>query len=81
MDKIQIAKIVTSTIVGMGTSRIAGQIVKNNVVPKNVIDKVTIVGASVVIGSMASAATKAHTGEIIDEMVEAFEKIKDQNNL
>lgn len=76
MKKIDIAKNVTSTIVGMGTTRVVNGIISNNVPTETAIDKISVAASSVVVGSMATAATKAHTGKMIDELVEAFNSVK-----
>ena len=80
MKKIDIAKNVTSIFVGMGTGKVVNGIIANNTSAETVIDKIAIGSSSVVIGSMASAATKEHTGKMIDELVEAFGKIQSKFN-
>jgi hypothetical protein len=67
MDKLDITKSVASFLVGAGTSKIATDIIKNNVVPTNLYQKVTVVGAGVVIGMMAADGTKKYTTTKIDE--------------
>lgn len=74
MTKLQIAKQIASTIVGIGTTKIVSAIIQNNITPDKVIDKVTVVGASVVIGSMAADATKTYTDAKIDEAVAWWKK-------
>lgn len=76
MNKLEIVKKTTSIIVGLGTSKVAGDIIRNNAAPRHMIDKITIGAASVVVGSMAATATQKHTEVMIDEAVEAFQKIK-----
>lgn len=68
MTKLEIAKRATSFIVAAGTSKIVNSIIQNNTAPETVTDKVTITGASVVIGSMAADATSTYTGAKIDEI-------------
>lgn len=63
------AKWVVSGVVGIGTGKIVGGIVKNHVAIETQIDKVTITAASWVISAMAVKATKNHTNELIDEVV------------
>jgi hypothetical protein len=67
MDKLDITKKVAAFLVGAGTSKIVTDIIKNNSAPENLYSKVTVVGAGVVIGMMASDATKEYTGAKIDE--------------
>lgn len=76
MDKIKTLKFVARLIVGAGTTTISNSIIKNNVAPSSVIEQISTAVASVVIGSMASEATKSHTDAKIDEAVEAWNKAK-----
>lgn len=76
MNKLDITKKVVSAVIGLGTSKIAHSIIKNNVQPENVIDKVTVPSAAVVIGMMASQATKEFTGKQIDELVATWQNAK-----
>ncbi len=80
MNKIKIVKFVATVIVGSGTTTIANSIIKNNVAPANLLQQITVGGASVVIGSMAATATKAHTEAQIDALVTAFENMKTKDN-
>lgn len=72
MQKLDIAKKISSTIVGIGTGKIVGDVIANNTTPQNVIDKITIGGAGIVIGSMSAAATKAHTDKMVEETAQAL---------
>lgn len=76
MQKLEIAKSIAAIIVGAGTSRITNGIISNNVSTENAIDKVTVTGASIVIGAMAGKATKSATNDMVDEIVDAIEKIR-----
>lgn len=69
MTKIEFAKKVATLIVGMGTTKIVSDVIKNNVEPSNVAEKVTIFAGSMVIGSMASDATKSYTDAKIDAAI------------
>lgn len=68
MNKLELTKYVTSFIVGAGTTRIVSGIINNNTEIRHVADQVTVISASVVIGSMASAATRDYTNAKIDEV-------------
>lgn len=74
MTKLEIAKKTASIIVGLGTGTVTGGIIKNNVVPKNNLEKVTVFAAATVIGSMTSTATTAHTEAKIDELADWWKK-------
>ena len=83
MDKIDFAKKTVSFIVGLGTSKIVRDIIKNNVDVETVIDQVTVTSTSFVIGSMVKEATREYTDAKIDKLVNKIEEIKakkkDQN--
>ena len=76
MNKIDTFKLVARIIVGAGTTTVSNSIIKNNVQPANLIEQISVGVASVVIGSMASEATKSHTDAKIDAIVEAWNKTK-----
>jgi large-conductance mechanosensitive channel len=72
MNKLAIAKMAVSAIVGAGTTKIVTAIVKNNIQPDKLIDKVTVVSGAFVLGSMAADASKKYTDAKIDEAVNWF---------
>lgn len=76
MTKLEMIKAAVSGIVGIGTSKIAYTVIQNNVVPTTPVDKVTVVAATFVIGSMAVDATKKHTNQMIDEIADTINKLK-----
>jgi hypothetical protein len=76
IDKIQIAKGVVTFIVGAGTTKIVRSIIQNNTDPDKLVDKIEIASASVVIGMMASNATKQFTDQKIDEIVAAYRNFR-----
>lgn len=69
MTKIEIAKKIATTIVSIGSGKITTAIIKNNVPLNTITDKVTVVTASVVIGSMVGDATSDYTDRKIDEAI------------
>jgi len=69
MSKTEIAKCVVSVVVGSGTTKIVSAVIRNNVSPEKITDKVTIAAGSVVLGLMAADATKNYTDAKIDEAV------------
>lgn len=73
MNKLQIAKTVTSTIVGVGTAKIINTIIKNNVAPETVTDKVTVTAGTFILGGMVADISKRYTDAKIDEIA-AFVK-------
>lgn len=72
MNKLNAFKLVTRIVVGAGTTTISNSIIRNNVEPSNMIEQVSTAVASVVIGSMASEATRQHTDTQIDNLVKAW---------
>lgn len=76
MITIDTVKFVATTIVGVGTSKIVGSIIKNNVDPQNAVDVVTVTAGSFVIGAIAADATRKYTDQAIDNAVEKYNSIK-----
>lgn len=75
-QKITVAKFVVSSITTIGASKIAGQIIKNNIAPKNTIDKVLIFAGAFVIGVIVSNAVKKQSEQMIDEVVETWDSVR-----
>lgn len=67
MTKLDLAKGVTSFVVGAGTSKIITQIIKNNTSPENVADTVTMTTGAVVLGMMVADVSRRYTDAKIDE--------------
>ena len=76
MKKIAAFKLAARIVVGAGTTTITKSIIENNVTPTNKIQAISTGVASVVIGSMASSATKSHTDAQIDEFVESWNSLR-----
>lgn len=68
MTKLEIAKGVTSFVVGAGTSKIITQIIKNNTQPENLADTVTMTAGAIVLGTMVADISKRYTDAKIDEI-------------
>ena len=69
MDKIEIAKNVVKIVSGLGVTRIVGSIVANQAHVSTLPQKICVVVASGVIGSMAADAMGEYTDEKIDDVV------------
>lgn len=69
MKKIEFAKKIVTTIVGIGTTKIVNSIIENNVTPTTTTSKVTVAAASAAIGFAASEYTSAYTDAKIDQAV------------
>lgn len=76
MNKLNAFKLVARVIVGAGTTTISNNIIRNNVTPSNMIEQISVGVASVVIGSMASEATRSHTERQIDSAVDAWNRTR-----
>ena len=74
MTKLEIAKSVTSFVVGAGTSKIITQIIKNNTQPENLADTVTMTGGAIVLGMMVSDISRKYTDAKIDAVAEWWQQ-------
>lgn len=77
---LSLAKTLVSAIAGLGATSITTQLIKNNVVPGSLIQKITIPVATMVIGSMAGGAVGSYTSTSIDELAEAIQQAKEKFN-
>jgi recombinational DNA repair protein RecR len=66
---IRVFKFALSGAVGIGTGKIAAAVIKNNIEPEKLIDKVTVAAAAWAIGGLAATQTKKYTNDSIDEIV------------
>lgn len=81
MDKIDIAKKAVSFVVGAGVKTIITTIIKNNVDPENLAQKVTVTAGTLVVAGLVADATSGYTDAKIDALVTFYnEKIKPQLN-
>lgn len=84
-NKIAVAKFLASAVVGIGTGKIVGKIIKNNIQPETLLDKVTVTAAAWVIAAIATERTKKYTDDTIDSVVkstnDAIYKIKTTQKL
>lgn len=76
MHPTKIIKIVVSTVVGAGTTKIVNDIISSNVDTENVKDKVTVSTASFVVGAMVAERTKSWTDHQIDEITNLVQKLR-----
>ncbi len=76
MNNVQLAKTITTTVVRLGTGNIICSIVRNNTTPTNAFDKISIPAGSFVLGSIVADVAKVHTERIIDDVVTAWRKAK-----
>lgn len=66
MNKLDVVKLAARLVVGAGTTTVTNSIIRNNVTPTNLIEQISVGVTSVVIGSMASNATREYTVAQID---------------
>lgn len=79
MDKIALAKKIAKPVVGWSVSFAVANIVRNNVLPKNRLQQVEILVASVVIGAMVADFAEQYTRKSIDNIVAAWHEFKKTN--
>lgn len=79
MNKLAYLKIAARFVVGSGTTTVTHSIIRNNVAPTNALQAVSVGVASLVIGSMASEATKSHTDAKIDEFAALWNSSKSKD--
>lgn len=72
MTKLEAFKLAARIVVASGTTTVTNGIIRNNVAPANAFQSVSVAVASVVIGSMASEATRSHTDDRIDAMARVW---------
>jgi len=78
MNKIELTKKVVGFTIQYGSGLIISGIVRSNVAPANVIQKVGItVGVFAISGAVGNAASK-YTDILIDEIVDAYNEIKEK---
>jgi hypothetical protein len=77
-NALSAAKFVVSGIVGLGTGKIVGKIIKDHVTPDTLIEKVTVTAAAWAISGLVTKHTKQYTDDMIDETVETVTKITEK---
>lgn len=70
-------KQVTRIIVGFGATTITSQIVRNNVVPGSLFQKITVTAAMIAAGALLGEKLGAYTDDKIDELVDALTDVND----
>ncbi len=78
-NKIQLAKLGAKIVVHLGTGTIVNAIVRNNVAPANAFEKISIPAGSFAIGGIVANAAKQYTEDLIDDIVNAVSKAKDED--
>lgn len=76
-SKLSVVKYIATGIVGIGTGKIVGNIIKNNVPINSLADRITVTAASFIITGLVTQATKNHTDEMIDNVVGTVTKVVD----
>lgn len=85
MTKTDVAKAVVSIVVGSGTYMIVSAIVKNNIVPETVFQRLKVNAGTFVLASMVADASSKYTDNAIDKIVEVYNEVRgkiqeDQNS-
>lgn len=80
-SKLAVVKFVATGLVGLGTGKIIGSIIKNNVTPANIIEKVSVVAATAALSGLVTSGAKKYTDDIIDSIVAEVQPIVDSVKL
>lgn len=81
MTKTEIAKAVTSFVVGSATYAVVKEIIKNNTDPETVTEKAAVLIGSYVIGCIAADAAWEYTETKIDQIIAQWMKSKSKDQL
>jgi hypothetical protein len=73
MSKAMIARKTVKLIVGISTSAVVGQIVKNNTNPRNLLEKTEMVIGAAALGAVASNLAEDAMMKIWDDTAQAFQ--------
>jgi hypothetical protein len=73
-SQLQLAKLATQLVGGLGVSKIVGDIVKNNVTVVTTFDAVKVWTGTLVLSSMIVEQSSNHITKAIDEVATFFEK-------
>lgn len=77
MTKLELTKNVAATVVGLSTSRIVGQVIKNNANMETAVDQAAAAAAAFALGGIAADRAKEYTDKTIDSVVNWYhENIK-----
>lgn len=71
--KITTVKQAVRILVGLGATSITSQIIKNNVVPGSMFQKITITAATIALGGLLGEQLGEYSDEKIDSIVEFVE--------
>lgn len=74
---LPVVKLATAALAGIPVSKIANDIIKNNVTIVTKIDKVKVVTGSFVIGAMITKALSNTTDAVVDSVVALRHRLKD----
>jgi len=74
MLSVPLMKTAAQIVGGLGVSKIVLQVVQNNTTVVTLTDAILIRAGSLVLGSIAVDHATNHIGEMVDEMVNNFEK-------
>ena len=73
--KITTVKQTARILIGFGATSITSQIIKNNVVPGSMFQKITITAATIALGGLLGESLGEYSDEKIDTVVELVEEI------
>lgn len=76
MDRIELAKKAVQTVIGLSTSFVVGNLIKNNVDPDTAIKKAGTEVGAFVLGYMVSEYATEYVGQKIDELADWWTRTK-----
>lgn len=81
MDKIDVTKKTLRFLNHTGAGTIVGQIVKDNITPRNTYEKVTVFVAGAFISSALGAAATVQSDKVVDDLAEAWKETNPEYDL
>ena len=72
----EIAKIVVGIVVQYGTASIVNGIIKSNVNPERIDQKIGVAAASIALGGAVAHVTSKQSDRMIDELFDLIDKVK-----
>jgi hypothetical protein len=70
INKLGVIKFIAGGIVSIGATKVVGEVIKSQVKPENLLDKITMTAASWAIGGMVAAGSKKYVEDCVDDVAE-----------
>ena len=72
MDKTKVTKMVAKHVAAWSTAFAVGNIIRNNVVPKNLIQQIEVQVAAIVLGYMVAERAEEAVSKFIDKIIAGY---------